>query len=225
MRRCLTLALAVFLATPLAAQVILDFERLALANYDPIPTAYGDGLDVNIPDVQYRTLDSVTFAPFADILDFWDNDYGNLTNVAFAFANGYVAEITFVPAPGFGVTLFSFDMAGWPRTDRANTIMRLVDAGGNVLLDFASGGPVAILGHPSGSQRSSFVLNFSHPGSVRLQWGADWNIGVDNISFQSFVIPEPATWALLSLGAMLVMATRLRPPHRFCSRWYRRGHV
>lgn len=208
MRRWLTGLLATFLTVPLVAQVVLNFDDLTLFDYGSIPANYGDGLDPHIPDLQYRTLHPGTFTLFEGALEFWNNDYGNLSKVAFASANGMVAEITFVPEPGYGVTINSFAMGGYPRSDRFNTVMQIVDENGIVLLNFVGDGAVPILGSVSGPQHSSFFINFSHPGTIRLQWGTDWNVGIDTLAFQSYLIPEPATWALLLLGGGLVFVAQ-----------------
>lgn len=202
---CVTLALA----AAAGGQVVLNFDSLVLGNYDDIPATFGDGLDPNIPDIQYRTLQAGTFVPTAANLDFWNNDYGDLTKVAFAVNNGDVAEIAFVPAAGYAVQLLSFDLAGYPNQDRSNTVFRLVDAGGGVLLDLAAGGPVAVQGDFTGPRHSTFTPNYTHSGVLRLQWGTDWDIGIDNIQFQAIPVPEPGIGRLLLGGLLVAGAGRL----------------
>jgi hypothetical protein len=186
------------------AQVVLNFQDLTLADYGDIPDHYGATLDPNLADVSYRTFLFSSGATLTTQLDFWNADYGDLTKVAFATSNGYTAEVSLTPAAGYGIKINSFDMAGWLNQDRTNTVMRLVDGSGNVLYDFASGGAVAIEGDFTGARHSSFAPNISSGGTVRLQWGDDWDIGLDNLNFEVVplsAIPEPAL-APLVLGCV-----------------------
>lgn len=198
-------------AAPVLGQLVLDFDDLTLANYDPIPATYGDNLVAHVTDIQYRTLQAGDFSLYEGHVEFWNNDYGDLTKVAYPSANGMVAEITIVPAEGYGVKIVSFDMAGYSHQDRTNTVMRVLDAGGSVVHDFAAAGGVAIQGDGLGPQHSTFTPNLSVAGAVRLQWGTDWDIGLDNLKFEAVplaAIPEPATWALLALGAVGILRWR-----------------
>lgn len=203
----------VALALPSHGQLVLNFDDLALNNYDPIPASYGDTLVANIADIQYRTLNAGDFSLYESHLEFWNNDYGDLTKVAYPSANGTVGEIAIVPAEGYGVRVVSFEMAGYSHQDRTNTVMRILDGSGNVLLNFAASGSVAIQGDGSGPQHSTFTPNLTFAGAVRLQWGTDWDIGLDNLKFEAVplsAIPEPSTWALLGLGAAGVLGWRRR---------------
>lgn len=199
------------LALPSQAQIVLNFDDLVLNNYDPIPASYGDTLVANIADLQYRTLNAGDFSLYESHLEFWNSDYGDLSKVAYPSANGTIGEITIVPAEGYGVKVVSFDMAGYSHADLTNSVMRLLDGSGNVLHDFAAGGAVAIQGDGVGAQHSTFTPNLTVAGAVRLQWGTNWNVGLDNLRFEAVplsAIPEPATWALLGFGIVGVLAWR-----------------
>ncbi len=201
----------VALALPSYGQLVLNFDDLTLNNYDPIPASYGDTLVANIADIQYRTLNAGDFSLYESHLEFWNNDYGDLTKVAYPSANGMVAEIAIVPASGYGVKLVSFDMAGYSHADLTNTVMRILDGSGNVLQNFAAEGAVAIQGDGTGPQHSTFTPNLTFAGTVRLQWGTNWNVGLDHLRFEAVplsAIPEPSTWALLGLGAVVVLGWR-----------------
>ncbi|MDP1578996.1 MAG: PEP-CTERM sorting domain-containing protein [Candidatus Didemnitutus sp.] len=208
----IVLALALILGvSPLSAssQVVLHFDDLSFLNYDPLPATYGDGLDPQVPDVQYRTFHADGVTVFEEHLELWHLDYGGLSNVVFASANGTIAEIMLIPEIGFGVRLVSFAMAGYSQVDRANTLMRILDAEGNVVFDFAANGPVPILGANGAS--SVFTPNIALGGPLRLQWGTDWNVGLDNLVFEGLPlasVPEPSTNFLLLLGLLALGAGR-----------------
>jgi len=192
-------------------QIVLNFDDLTLNNYDPIPASYGDTLVANIADIQYRTLNPGDFSLYESHLEFWNSDYGDLSKVAYPSANGMVGEIAIVPAEGYGVRLVSFDMAGYSHADLTNTVMRLLDGSGNVLQNFAASGSVSIQGDGTGPQHSTFTPNLTFAGTVLLQWGTDWNVGLDNLQFEAVplsAIPEPSTWALLGLGVVGVLGWR-----------------
>jgi hypothetical protein len=181
-------------------QVTLDFQSLSLLDYGIIPSNYGSNLTPNLASIAYRTFTVANNATLTNYLEFWNNGYGDLTKVAFASSNGYAAEVAINAQAGYAVRLISFDMAGWPTTDRTNTHLRLLDAAGATLLNYAAAGPVAIQGDANGPQHSTFAPNLVSAGSIRIQWGNDWNVGIDNIQFQVVPIPEPPAWILLALG-------------------------
>ncbi len=103
---------------------------------------------------------------------------------------------------GYAVRPLSFDMAGYPSSDRVNTFMRLTDGAGTTLLNYAAAGPVAIKGDDDGPQHSPFAPNLV-AGTIRIQWGNEWRVGIDNVRFQIVPIPEPPVWILLAVGGPL----------------------
>ena len=183
------------------AQSVINFDDLtALPDYGVIPGTYDSRLATtpNI-SVAYHTQGNPTYP---DNLLFWHSDYGDLQNVAFAANQGYVAEVDLIPDPGYSVTLSSFDMAGWPHTDLTNSVFALEDATGTPYpgYNYASGGPVTIIG---ATTHSHFTPGLTTTGEIRIVWGTDWNVGIDNISFSQAAsgVPEPGAYALLgSLG-------------------------
>lgn len=190
-------------------QVVLNFQDLTLLDYGIIPSTYGSNLTANLSSISYRTFTLGTNVTLTNYLEFWNSGYGDLDKVAFASSNGYAAEVSINPAPGFGVRLVSFDLAGWPNLDRTLPNLRLLDSAGNVLLNYTANGPVAIQGDLVGARHTTFTPNLVSNGAIRIQWGNDWDIGIDNIQFQIVPIPEPPVWALLLLGGSVV-AWRVR---------------
>jgi len=195
------------------AAVVIDFQDLTLADYGIIPTTYGSNLDPNLDGVRYRSFSPGNPSSATAYLEFWNTGYGDLTKVAFPSSNGLVGEISLIPAAGYGVRLLSFDMAGWPNTDRTNAVMRIVDGNGTVVHDFAAAGPVTIQGDANGAPHSTFSPNLFLPGTLAFQWGTDWNIGLDNVRFELVPlasVPEPSTWLLLGAGLALLAAAAQR---------------
>lgn len=220
------LLLAVVLATPYAGATILTFDNLGLANSLAIPGAYGDNVTTLCdavgcygtgngftPDVttSYNTVrisdDVVVFT----YIDFWDNGYGDLVNVGFAATTpGYYGEVVLTAAPGWQIRLNSFDLGGWPEANYLNQPVRILDQSGNILIDYS---PTTIQG--AGPSHSTFTPNLTVAGSIRIQWGNNFNTGIDNINFDQVPlgaqIPEPGTWTLLALGAAAVWVGRRNP--------------
>ena len=191
------------LGTTAHSQVTLDFQNLSLLDYGIIPANYGSNLTPNLAGISYRTFTAATGTTLTNYLEFWNTGYGDLTKVAFASTNGYAAEVSITAASGYAVRLLSFDMAGWPSADRVNSIMRLTDAAGNTLLNYAAAGPIPIQGDANGPRHTAFAPDLVS-GTIRIQWGNDWNVGIDNVRFQIVPIPEPPVWALLVVAGPLV---------------------
>lgn len=196
---------SLLIAAP-AWSTTINFDDLTLNDYDDIPNTYGDndiaGGTSNIA-IDYLTRSGVDNSILLNNLDFWNNGYGDLSKVAFSVYNGSYAEIVLKPEVGWAVNLISFDMAGWFETDRSSGIFINYDATSLNLSTTVAG---------SGPSHSSFAPNVTYGGDVTIRWGADWNVGIDNISFRQIQcgpnvagcvpgqVPEPASLALLGIG-------------------------
>jgi len=212
---CLGLLIGAALPSIASGQVTLSFDDLALPDYGQVPATYGDGLDPNVPDVQYRTLHPTSGATISPYVEFWQDGYGDLGKVVYADASGYVAEIRLVPAEGYGVRLVSFDLAGYPYQDKTATVLRVVDGNGDVVLDLIAAGQSHVEGNgfDAGGEtvpaHSTFLLNLTVAGPLALQWGVDWDIGLDNLTFEAVplsAIPEAAHSGLVVALAMFGVA-------------------
>jgi hypothetical protein len=145
--------------------------------------------------------------PDQSALNWWDTQYSDLTNVAWGGQSDTsgVAEIRLIPAPGFLVTLNSFDLGAWPNTSRESQTT-LYDVSYNTLITF---GPFTV----DGQGHTSFAFSGAgaHNGLI-LQWGPSaFNVGIDNIDFTvqavptdvtppTNPIPEPSTYLLFATG-------------------------
>lgn len=146
----------------------------AVGNYE-----IGNGWTNNVK-VDYRSFNTTTNESI-DYMWYWDNDYGDLIDVAYASnengtAKDWTAEITLTAQNGYDVTLNRFDLAGWPQTDREPSHLRILDGDSNILEILDGITIVGADGHSSveGTWTSSVI---------KIQFGNDWNIGIDNISF------------------------------------------
>jgi hypothetical protein len=202
----LLLAAALLAAASPASAAVINFDSLTLGDYDDIPTnhgsrgAGGEG-DPNVA-VSYSGANGTTTH-----LDFWNNNYGDLRKVAFSPSNGTNARIDLLADPGWLIKSLSFDIAGYREADRS--IRTLIFGVGGVT---ASGSGDLIKG--AGPSHSTYsIANKDDVRSAFIEWGTDWNIGIDNITFEVVraqrPVPEPTSLALL-MGAAGLAAIRRR---------------
>jgi hypothetical protein len=185
------LAVALFAGT--AQATILTFNNLGIGNFGDIPGTYGDnvsalsdavgsygignGFTPNIT-VEYRTLSvgGGSGGTLFNDLDFWSTQYGDLLNVAYPVNPTSTGEISFVPEPGWSVLLNSFDLGGWPRQNKPNQPLLILDEDYNVIASFS---PFFV----PGQGHATVTPNITRGGTLRIQFGDNWSVGIDNINF------------------------------------------
>jgi hypothetical protein len=151
----------------------------------------------------------------------WNEDYGDLTNVIYDNFANWLTEVRFTAAPGYQVTLESFDIAAWPSTVNNTslagmTVKAVTDANSPGSVTLWSAGPdgaVLVRGDVAGVDvHDHYTPNVTVQSGTTLSllYGDHGNLGIDNIRFSQSLIPEPASLALLA-GAMVVSASRRRP--------------
>jgi len=199
-------ALLVLALTAAAQATVLEFGTLTAAgtasvggnthpgygdNVTATSDAFGSYLEGNAftPNIttDYKNL---TFAVLHEGLTLWGGSsagtvLGLNTNVTTGF-------FSLIAAPGFEVTLNSFDVGSFG--DQSTTLFQVLDHSGNVLVDYA--------GSFSGSS-----LNTKFPGvtdsMLTVTW-ANWNLGLNNVNFDETSAAVPVPPALWLFGSGLV---------------------
>lgn len=205
------LAAVVAMGAPAAQAAIytLDFDRMAACagncgNGSAISQTYGDV--AGVVDVQY---DGDHTTAVVTQMAWWDDSYNDLRGVAYGGTN----EIFLKPLDGKGITLLGFDIGAWANTTRQSQVS-VLDGAGNVL--FATG-PTTIGIFP-GNLHNDFDGPWTSLDGIRIRFGPDgFNVGIDNIRFETGVIPEPSTYALLGAGLLGVGATLRRRSRRIAA--------
>lgn len=185
-------------ASSLANAGTIDFDNLSLADWAVIPSNYGDHGAGGAGDARVGVSYSGSSGATNHLL-FWNNDYGDLSKVAFTPTNGTLARISFTADPGWLISSVFFELAGWPNADLpAQTIVAGI---GPVTGTFS---PATVQGDFAELTRhSGFGLGTPGASTAHIEWGTDWNIGIDNISFEVIAdpsngVPEPGSLALLA---------------------------
>ncbi|MBI5708379.1 MAG: PEP-CTERM sorting domain-containing protein [Armatimonadetes bacterium] len=218
------LSIALVCVACLSSATVLTFSDLgkpdgsggstALVNYDAIDQGYGDNVTGSggfpsgsylmgngwTPNVtaSYDTVDG-TGASVENWVEYWDTGYGDLVDVAYAGISGYYARITLTPDSGNTVTINSFDLAGWPTSDLTADAIHILNASGTEVWSASSMNVEGNAGH------TSFSPGISSSGALTIEWGTNWNIGIDNVNFDQGLVPEPASLAVLGLGTLAMI--------------------
>jgi hypothetical protein len=112
---------AVLVGLP-AHATVLTFNITGISNFNGIPLAYGDNVtSATMGPFSYGTTGGFTpnvtvdyGETFEDSQSFWNNGYGNLTNIVFEDVDNVgMFNLSFAADPGFSVSLLSFDLAAF----------------------------------------------------------------------------------------------------------------
>lgn len=174
-----------------APAVVLDFSGEICVGPCAVDTSFVF-IDNTYGDIPGQ-LDVIYAVNIVPNLLYWTNDYSGLLDVAYGDIGS--AEIFFKPAPGFSVTLSSFQLGAF-QGDRESQVT-VSDGLGNVLL---STGLITVLG----STPSTFADTWTSSAGIEISFGPDaFNVGIDNITFEVFAtnpaaVPLPASLILLA---------------------------
>ena len=163
---------------------------------------YGNGGEGFTPNV---VVDF--FAGNGTTLSLWQDNYGDLTNVAFGNNLSVSLNVQLTADPGFVIDLYHFDLAGWNLADYTIDAVRVL-SGANTL--FSQNNVLVQGANDGGDMHTTF--DFAVPLSAaqliiqidhnNLATGTQDNIGIDNIRFGQnppAVVPIPsALWLFVS---------------------------
>lgn len=213
----MVIMLLVFSISPAEATVLIFEAKPQFLDGEIIPQAYGDRVSSSQQQVDSRLYyygDAGGWTPNVVVdygseygtNNFWSSGYGDLINVLENEHDGNnVITITFTADPGYLVRLESFDLGGWPQTDRYVYAITVTD--GTNTLFYASNVLAKGQGHTTLSpnvQAQQLILTLD----IRLGGDSDC-VGIDNIKFsQSPPVPIPGTLALMGAGLLGLISWR-----------------
>jgi hypothetical protein len=195
-----TAALCVSAAT-VAFGTVLTFDN---AGSYTIPTDYGSRVNNLGNDAGGRTGFNLTHGATPNVtvqmfsadyqggtwnqlgnLGRWPTGYADLVDVAYHSPSNEGARIILTADAGHEVRLHSFQMGGWPNTDRILPFLQ-------VLVD---GNPVFTQTNITISGTTADTFTFD-PNTVKgrvieIRFAGDWNVGIDNIAFSQTGGCEP----------------------------------
>ncbi|MCA0374237.1 MAG: PEP-CTERM sorting domain-containing protein [Gemmatimonadetes bacterium] len=191
-----------------AQTTTMDFSGLGPNSYDPIPYTYGSHANLAVTN-RTRLGWGNSQSNTCNQVSYWQANYSSLVDVAFPCFSGGVGEFQFVPVVGQSVTLNAMNIGSYFAP--ANGIgparafdVRVYDLSWNPL--FAQTGIV--------TSTQQITFNVTSAQGLYLQFGTDWNVGVDDISTtvasSQATVPEPATLALLVPAVAGVLLARRR---------------
>lgn len=202
------------LSAVLCAGYLLSGAYATVLTFDnspnTIPYDYGSRVDASGVDVGGRTNFNLTHGETPNVavqmftanysdwsqqtnLYLWGGGYADLTDVAYHSPN-QGARFIFTADSEYYVRLHSFQMGGWPRSDRTLPFLQvLVD--GNAVFTQTN---IVISGTTANT--FSFDPNAVKGGVIEIRFGNEWNVAIDNIGFSQELIPEPASLTLLGAG-------------------------
>lgn len=209
MTRLTLCTMIVALAAGPAAATTLTFDD-AFPGLDPLlrlgaafDPSYGDAAEVDVDSAIRFNFGNTAIAnePVVFYDQYMGQGYGTgaPSGVAIPLVSGGAAEFSFIPEPGYSVTLASFDIASYP--NGATPIQggfAIYDEDWNLLWNSLE----VVVGDVR-----TLTPDITSDTGLYLQWGYSNDIGVDNIVFEAALseatsVPQPAGIALLATGLL-----------------------
>lgn len=213
MTRLTLCTLLLALAASPAAAATLTFDD-AFPGLDPLlrlgaafDPAYGDTAEVDVDSAIRFDFGNTAIAnePVVFYDRYMGQGYGTgaPSGVAIPLVSGGAAEFSFIPEPGYSVTISSFDIASYPNgTNPIDGGFAVFDGDWTML--WSSIETVA------GDVRTISPSGLTSDTGLYFQWGYSNDIGVDNIVYSTAPtvaspIPSPAGVVLLGTGFLTLM--------------------
>jgi hypothetical protein len=207
-RLVLVLAFLAFGGTA-RADTTIQFENIGGNTGDPI-TNYGSHA-AGTPDiyVSYRTYNASNNSTLFHEASLFATAgvFGDLNAAAYSVQDDAALQIRFTARAGFEGTINHFDLAAIPISDIYTfSFVQIVDRSNQVLWSSNLS--------PSSTAHTTYTPDLTFTGSVFLQFGNTWNVGIDNINFSqapvSATSPEPSTLVLGATGLIALGIMRRR---------------
>lgn len=159
------------------------------------------------------TFNAATYGDVAGVLDVthtlatqhWGTGYDDLSGVAWGGnqAGGETASVQLAALGGTAITLQGFDLGIWNSGRGVPETVNVFEIGNAVALD-------TFTISENNNQHWSFDINRTSTTGFIIAWTSPWWVAIDNIAVTT-AVPEPATSALMLLGALgLAAAARRR---------------
>lgn len=168
----------------------IDFSDLgnapySLGNGSVVSQAFGDTAAV---DISYASLDGGSnWGQFASVYSgnvrYWNGNYSG-DQAVYADTNGKKVQVKLEAASGQKITSISFDFGAYSNTNRSMDF-RVYDGLWNQLGGASS---FFLTGAIGGGGILSYVQDLS---SIVFQFGDDWNVGLNSISFETASTGNP----------------------------------
>ncbi len=202
---CAFAAAGTYWATSDANATIVDFSTIAQGSGTAVSQAFGDTAAV---DFTYALLQGgnnwgQTAAVAAGNVSYWNGNYSG-DDAIYSQTNGNKVQVRLDAAPGFTLTNVTFDFGAYSNQDRTMDY-KVYDGLWNQI---GGANSFFLTGAANGGGILTYIQDLS---SIIIQFGDDWNVGINSISFETAQnaspVPIPAGIILAGTGLLGLAGT------------------